>query len=235
MSLLSNLASNALLALRRVREGREELRAVTARYPVLGGLPSAVAEAGRRLAPTYEDYVTSVSSPVWAVSLQTAALADALCALLRPRAVLDLGSGFSSFVLRRQRAGAGGGTVHSVDDDPQWLERTRGFLEARGVSSDGMFLWPAFAAAPPQSYDLVLHDMGRMALRLEALPAVLSLVSANGLLVLDDMHKPEYAPGALARCRESGFEHCSLRTLTLDGFGRHASVAFRATGGLRAS
>src|SRR3977135_3134813 len=67
---------------------------------VLDDLPRAVAESRRVLEPLYARYVESVSSPVWALSLETAAVVHALCSLTRPDAVLDLGSGFSSAVFR---------------------------------------------------------------------------------------------------------------------------------------
>ena len=69
--------------------------------------------------------------------------------------------------------------------------------------------------------------MGRMNVRLEALPFVLDLPAPNGLLVLDDLHKPEYAPSAIEQCHRAGFEVCVLRIVTLDVIGRYAGLVYR--------
>jgi hypothetical protein len=46
-------------------------------------------------------------------------------------------------------------------------------------------------------------------------------------VVLDDAHKPEYAPDAAERCFSAGFDVCPPRTITLDTMGRYAAFAFR--------
>ncbi len=227
MSVFSGVIKEAFRALRRRGQLGAELRRLTARYPDLAALPQTVAASHRLFAELYEEYVTSISSPAWAVSLQTAALLHAVCMLLKPRTVLDLGSGFSSFAFRRYaRDATASCIVHSVDEDAQWLGRTRGFLAAHNLQTDGMFLWTAFEEGAAR-YDLILHDMGRMKLRLEALPRALALSARDGLLVLDDMHRPEYAMGVVEHCHRAGFDLCSLRAFTLDRFGRYAYAATR--------
>ena len=46
-------------------------------------------------------------------------------------------------------------------------------------------------------------------------------------VVLDDMHKSEYAPYSAERCFSAGFSVCPPRTITLDTMGRYAAFAFR--------
>lgn len=228
MSILSDFFSMSMRMLRQRMGMRRELRRAVARFPVLAGLPDAIFESWKQLADPYHEYVSQVSPPVWAVSPQTAALMHALCVLLEPKTALDLGSGFSSFVLRRySRDSSHPCVVHSVDDDPRWLDQTRNYLAAHGLSTDGIFLWPAFQARAPAHYDLVLHDMGRMNVRLETLPRVLDLPAPDGLLVLDDLHKQEYSPGAFDHCHRAGFEVCMLRSATLDVIGRYAGLVYR--------
>lgn len=228
MSILSSVIKKTLRTLQHKGEMRHELKRVIDRFPALAGLPEASSISWRLLTEPYEEYVAGVSSPVWAVSPQTAALVHGLCTLLKPKMVLDLGSGFSSFALRRySRDATDPCTVHSIDDDVQWLKQTWEFLVAHGLQTDGMFLWDAFQERAAPHYDLILHDMGRMNVRLETLPRVLDLTATDGLVVLDDMHKPEYAPEAIERCRGAGFEVCGLRAMTLDVMGRYAAVSFR--------
>ncbi len=228
--MLASIFNEALRAFKRRGESRSESKdreRIAARFPALAALPAATAESARLLAEPYEQYVTSVSSPVWAISLQTAALLHALCTLLKPAAVLDLGSGFSSFVFQQySRAAAPPCTVHSVDEDLQWLDRTRNFLALYRLPTDSVFLWTAFQELPAARYDLILHDIGRLPLRLNVLPRALGVAAANGLIVLDDMHTPAYAPAAIECCRDVGFEVCSARAITLDQYGRYACLAF---------
>lgn len=228
MSIISSMIGNALRDRRHKEAIRRELKDTTARFPALAALHETRSASWALLAEPYEEYCSTVSSPVWAVSPQTAAMMHALCTLLRPRSVLDLGSGFSSFALRRYcRDENGSCTVHTVDDDAQWLERTREFLVKGGLPIDGTYVWNSFQEHARPPYDLILHDMGRMNTRLETLPRVLGLTNADGLVVLDDMHKPEYAPHALERCSGAGFVVCPLPTTTLDSMGRYAAFAFR--------
>lgn len=236
MSILSNVIKHTIRAFGRrdgmMRSQTEDLRCIAARFPALAELPDAAAESSGVLADPYRDYVTSVSTAAWAVSLQTAALLRGLCVLLKPEAVLDLGSGFSSFVLRLySRDAPHSCTVHSVDDDSTWLAQTRNFLMARGLHTEGLFPWNTFRQDAASRYQLILHDLGGMDLRLEALPRVLALAAPGGLVVLDDMHKPHYAPHAIECCHSAGFEIRSLRALTLDQFGRHACLAFHSRRG----
>lgn len=205
-----------------------ELQPLRARFPALAGLGEAAGEGLGRLAEPYRSYVASVSSPQWAMSLQTAAVLYALCTLLRPERALDLGSGFSSFTLRS--CAREGSEVHSVDEDAQWLARTRDFLAGNRLPIEGLFVWSEFEGHAGASYDLILHDMGRIALRLAALPHALALAAVDGIVLIDDMHEPEYAARAVECCHDAGFEICSLRALTLDEFGRYAGAAFRPRG-----
>src|SRR5437867_2825052 len=135
--------------------------------------------------------------PTW----RSAGLLRVLCEELRPRSVLDLGSGFTSFVFR-EYARQSATEVWSVDDDATWLERSRRFVESHHAGSERMLLWQAFVHGPrPAAFDLVCHDLGGMATRSQLLPHVLSLVGEDGVVILDAMHKEEYAPWVdLALC-----------------------------------
>lgn len=235
MSILSSVLNQALRPFRRRAAplfDAEDFARISTRFPALDAIPEAAAAGSRLLAQPHQQYVSTVSAPEWAVSLQTAALLHGLCTLLQPRAVLDLGSGFSSYTLRRfARDAARPCVVHSVDEDARWLDRTRDFLALHRLAVEGTFTWQGFQARTAERYDLILHDMGRIELRVEALPRALALASDDGLVVLDDMNSPEYARAAGERCRAAGFDLCSLRPITYDSIGRYASLAFRPRAG----
>ena len=74
------------------------------RFPELANYENQSRELTDKLRPAYEEYVASISTPDSAISLEIAALALILCRMRRPRRILDLGSGFSSWVFRYYQA-----------------------------------------------------------------------------------------------------------------------------------
>jgi predicted O-methyltransferase YrrM len=142
--------------------------------------------------------------------------------------VADLGSGFSSMALP---VGSGSAEVWSVDDDAERLRRTDEFLAAQGMPGQRLDTWDdCIGTAPLAGFDLVVHDLGSMRTRLEALPQVIALVAPGGILVLDDMHKGSYAQAAASLIRAAGFDRYSLRRFTRDRLGRFASPALAPPG-----
>jgi len=190
--------------------------------------PSGVDRAKALLLPAYEDYVSRVSAPDHAISLEAAAYLHALCEFLEPNSILDLGSGFSSFAFRTYAAHRPAVSVHTIDDDEVWLERTRNFVSSAGLSTENFGLWPEYQRHPSPPADIVFHDLGSMSTRLRTLPFVLNQNRAGGIVVLDDMHKEEYAPDALRVLMAGRFEWFNARPYTLDRYGRHAWVASRS-------
>lgn len=175
----------------------------------------------------YQRYVTSVSRPAHAISLQLAFLLWELLCERRPRRVVDLGSGFSSYLLRLYASRRSPDTkVWSVDDDAGWLHRTRDFLQVEGLSTDLLMSWTDF---PRPSVEFVLHDLGSMSTRARTLPDVLRLVSRGGVLVLDDVHFPSYRRCVQDTLDGAGFVHLSVREQTTDPLGRYSWLAFPAS------
>lgn len=92
-----------------------------------------------------------------------------------------------------------------------------------------MLLWDAFAHGPrPATFDLVSHDLGSMATRRELLPAVLTLAGAEGIVVLDDLHKEEYWPWVDLALTADRWRYVDTRQATLDHFGRYCGLAVPA-------
>lgn len=193
------------------------------RYPQLSQpLPRAIDE---QLAREHAFYVANVSSPDMAASLETARMLWQLCEATQPERLLDTGSGFSSYILRTWAADQPGAVVWSVDDDARWLERTEAFLTSRGLSTDNLTTWGRFAANKIADFDLVFHDLGSMPTRQRTLPQVLSRVAPRtGVLVLDDMHKPQYESAAIAELYRRDALFFDARAWTHDAFQRRATV-----------
>ena len=171
----------------------------------------------------HNEYTAEVSNQTAPVSLELSTFVVFLCENLKPRTVLDLGSGFSSYIFRRYEAEADTAcTVYSVDDSADWLETTRRYLEKEGLSTDRLMVWDEFIGSPPASFDLVLHDIGKLAGRVESLPGVLRLVKPGGIIVLDDMQKPHFRAPVAELLRGHPWRQYRLEDYTLDELGRYA-------------
>jgi predicted O-methyltransferase YrrM len=82
-----------------------------------------------------------------------------------------------------------------------------------------------WSAAPIHSdaYDLAFHDLAVGAVRVDTLPVVLSAVRRGGVALLDDAH--HYGGQMFKSGRAAGMGLYSLRSRTLDGYGRYAILA----------
>lgn len=172
----------------------------------------------------YQRYVTGVSHPAHAISLQLAFYLWDLVDSTRPSRVADLGSGFSSYVLRLYAKNhAPEMEVWSVDDDAGWLEKTRVFLDSEDVSTDNLVLWEDFGE---HSFDCVLHDLGTMDTREATLSSAIGLVRPGGALVLDDLQMPSYRQFVEQSLERRGIAYESARDQTYDLIGRYSWIAF---------
>jgi predicted O-methyltransferase YrrM len=178
------------------------------------------------LRPLYDRYVAEISSDAWAVSWESSRYLLQLCHALAPTRVLDLGSGFSSLVLRHYASSAPHAvSVVSVDDDAEWLERTREFLEELGHAGGELRLWSEFVDAPGEPFDLVFHDLASGALRESAMPVVVRSLSPHGVVVFDDAQHLGHRRAAQRAAREAKLATYSLYRSTRDGIGRFALLA----------
>src|SRR5437870_128740 len=80
--------------------GLRDLLNLHALLPQLRAYKDIRARYERRLLPYYREYVSMISSETMCISLELASFLLAICDFCRPRRVVDLGSGFSSVVLR---------------------------------------------------------------------------------------------------------------------------------------
>jgi predicted O-methyltransferase YrrM len=206
--------------LRGLRDGSQ----VGERVPALVDIGADAARIRARFAEAHADYCRNVGHPNHAASLELVELLLVLCERTKPKRVVDLGSGFTSYALRSwaKDAAADGheATMWSVDTSAEWLGKTGEYLKRQGLETDGLATWPDFVDAEHAPFDIVLHDMGFMDVRAETLHSVAALARPGGLVVLDDMHKAEYRAYALSEL--SGREVFSLKKLTHDSLARYA-------------
>jgi predicted O-methyltransferase YrrM len=188
------------------------------------GAPDAFAAAydenRRALGPSYIDYVFTVSGAEHAISLPLGAFVLTACETLRPAAAIDLGSGFSSYVLRRYAAGQSTRPrIVSVDDDRGWLAKTADFLRAAGLPEDELVHWSEFEGYE-SAFDIVLYDLGTWERRLEALPTALLVGRKGALVILDDLHVAGYRSAVERALDEAGLTPYDVSRFTGDEFGR---------------
>lgn len=73
--------------------------------------------------------------PGWGAHAETLAFLSALIRGLRPRQVLEFGSGLSTLVMAMTLRKLGSGRLLSIDESERFAARTRGWLEEEGLSS----------------------------------------------------------------------------------------------------
>lgn len=178
------------------------------------------------LMPTYLEYVSRVSWADHAVSLETAACLLQMCETRKPRRVLDTGSGYSSYVLRRY-ALESGADVMSVDTDDGWLGRTADYLEDMGVGVVGLMSWAEFQAGTRSPFDLIFHDLAAGPIRTDSMQLVTELVTSDGHLIFDDMQSTEHREEAKRVTTAAGRRYLSMARITMDPIGRYASLSVR--------
>jgi hypothetical protein len=186
----------------------------------------------------YNEYISTVSLKGHAASLELGLMYYKLCSALKPKSIVDLGSGFTSYVGRLYAQRNPDVLVYSVDDNNDWLIKTQRFLSKHNVSTDNIISWDVFQNTELK-FDIVLYDLGRIPTRIANIDKPFGLVSSNGLVILDDAHFNEQftknlrmpAPylsdimaDALQRLQ---FESHSLQQETIDCFGRYALAAWR--------
>lgn len=179
------------------------------------------------LRPAYEQYIREVSSPDMAASLELATFLFVLCKANGYRKVVDLGSGFSSYVFRLYARETSGVEVISVDDDAQWLKRTKDFLVVHGLDTSGMMTIDQFISQNQDGFDCILHDLNFVEERIKYVQRLLPMVRPGGLMVLDDVHKPDYMLGTLEILSLAPGKIYSLSPATLDRYGRYSMAYIR--------
>ena len=186
---------------------------------------SAHSEIMRQLEPLYSTYTQHVSDKRNATSLEQGGILLLLLEQLKPDVAVDLGSGFSSVVLRThgERYNC---RIISVDDDPSWLNKTKEFLQQQHLNAQELMTWDNFTRSEIRA-DFLYYDLGTMETRMRRLPDVLSLITDPGVIMVDDVHFPEYRTRIRSELQKNKYACYNLYNVTLDTFGRYAWLAWR--------
>jgi hypothetical protein len=203
-----------------------ELRG-SGRIPLLKNSDYRNDDSNYSIRVAYEDYIKTVSCPDVAISLELACVLWFILKATRPAVIVDLGSGFSSYVFRLYQSccddNKNNCRVFSCDDNPYWLDRTSDFLTSKHLPISDLLLWEDFLRKHGNLHcDFVLYDMGHMPARLQALPRVLDLCHSNTTLIVDDIHKSAMRRATLDNVRLRKLQCYDLARFTYDRFGRYS-------------
>lgn len=170
--------------------------------------------ASQKLKLSYRKYVRDVSSPKMAISLEYACMLHALASDIAIEKALDLGSGFSTYVLLDAEV-----EVYSYDHDLDWAKKTGEF-----IGRDNFVRSLADLANLDTQVDLISYDIGGLQRRINMLPACFDSLASGGVMLIDDMHKPQLRP-IYSILDDLGAELFDVKASTLDQFGRFAILA----------
>ncbi len=160
--------------------------------------------------------------------MELAVFLTVVCDILKPKYIVDFGSGFSSFVLRfYMKKAIDKPVVWSVDDSPEWLNKTNLFLTRHGLHDNNLMGWDSFIKQNKVKFDLILNDFSVLEFRKQRFQEIISMAADNGVIILDDMHKTEFSEYVRQSLRRYSFKHYSLKSFTKDKFGRYSTILFR--------
>ncbi len=174
-----------------------------------------------KLQPYYEYYTKHMSNEIMTISMELCTFLLFMCNELSPRRILDLGSGFSSFVFRFYKSSEKHHTtIWSVDDSSEWLNKTRGFLDDNGMPIDHLLTWDDFIQKGDGSFDLILYDIGTFEFRHENFEKVARMRTPEGVMLIDDVHQADYGIFINRKIQEIGLTSYDTGCFTRDKFRR---------------
>ncbi|MEJ2547665.1 MAG: class I SAM-dependent methyltransferase [Gemmatimonadota bacterium] len=214
--------------------GRRDRLRLSRDVPGLDAAPkasgSAASEIIEEIPERLRDYIgVTGTDAIMAASSELCRLLVQWCEAQQPDRLVDLGSGITSWTLRAWRDRCSpGSTVTSVDDDGDWLARSRESSSRAGTGDRNFLLREDFLERHgTDRFELVVHDSGSVRERAKQMAPAFDLVAPGGAIVCDDIHKARIWRAARSALRRSGYSAWSLREETLDSIGRFALVAMR--------
>lgn len=176
------------------------------------------------LADAYDDYTQHVSPDNMAISLRSVSYIVWLCEQVQARTVCDFGSGFTSYALRvYQEQAPRPVSVLSIDDDEDWLTKTKDYITSQGMIADGLRLWDE--DVPLIQSDLVVYDFAGGDVRERWMGYALE--HTKKVCVFDDANHDTHRMEMEKVSAELGFEFYGVEPWTRDRFNRYAAVAVR--------
>lgn len=179
------------------------------------------------LAEAYGEYTRDVSPNNMAVSLETATYLLFLCRTFHALRVADFGSGFTSYVLAKYAAETDEPvTVTSVDDNEEWLGKTKTFLEAHGLRSN-LTMWDDYKNADI-CHDVALYDLANGEIRNSGMELICRRTRPGGAVIMDDAHHDGHRAEMNRVARKFRWQLHYLTDDTVDQYGRFSALMIRS-------
>lgn len=131
-----------------------------------------------------------------------------ICFHFKPKRILDTGSGLTSILLRKYNPEA---LVVTVDNDDHWLDNTRKLFQRfdqdlyyehiQSIMSDTVFRQYPWE----EKFDLLVHDIGNMTLRLHSLPPFITYMNQKCVALFDNFGISPYKELAYSFLLSKGF------------------------------
>lgn len=170
--------------------------------------------------------------PDTGLSLQSANYLAAYLSTEAPRSILDLGSGFSSWLFHLwAMESPDTHLVVTIDHDPLWLHCTQGeLIEIAPELPSRFYTLDEFYIAVDRGllgeFDMVFLDLAKMTRRNTWIERAADRVVGNHLFI-DDWHKPHLRETAEPMLVDKGFSLHPLEKETVDQWGRYMIRADR--------
>ncbi|MDA3788091.1 MAG: methyltransferase domain-containing protein [Desulfobacula sp.] len=168
-------------------------------------------------------YTENVSAN--AASLPCCLYLLALCDMLRPNRILDLGSGISSYCLRLYKKYKDPEVeIHSIDADEAWLQTSKQYCATRVLDTTHFWNWDDFKGTQGR-FDLIFLDIDMSPKRKLYFQPVFDQFAVEGsFILLDDMHKSIIGRPFDKLMDKAYHQEYNIKALTLDQYGRFSRL-----------
>lgn len=168
---------------------------------------------------------------VTAISLEASQFIVGLLDAERPTDILELGAGFSTWVLLSWANENPPCSLTSVDTEEVWLYEASREIMALGLTGASFYTWAEFLKEQPDlwecaSFDVIFIDHNGASKRHEAIPLVAPLLREGGVMIFDDWQFPQLSETATPALEAEGF-NVDAQLDTLDAHGRYIATARR--------
>lgn len=208
-----------------IKRQNKDWKTIIGDFPQLIGFEKELNQLNDLFRTAHNDYVSNYSAPLISMSLNRGAFFYFFCKKLKPKHILDLGTGFSSYIFRYyQKEVNPNAVVYSVDDSKFWLDETKVFLSSYQLPTDNLITLEESKRDKITKYDLIFLDIGDIPLRIQLLPSLIEKVKQGSMLLIDDFHSPHYRKEIETMCTKMDVKCYSLRKVTRTRLSHNAIV-----------
>lgn len=165
----------------------------------------------------HHQYISEISAPLISISYKQAQFLLRLVASLSPESILDLGSGFSTYIfaLYNKCISANKVNIVSVDESSFWLKATTDFLAQKHLNVDRVTTYEEYLENNIKGkYEFYFVDIGGFELHLEIIESLLQNSNHDYFIVVDDFHVPNYRSSLKSIVNNNKRTILSLRKFT---------------------